>query len=163
MKIESVSISSLVFDPSNARKHDQKNLDAIKGSLVKFKQQKPIVIGADNVVLAGNGTLEVARSLGWTHIDAVRSELAGVQATAYAIADNRTSELATWDYTVLGETLHALREIDFDLSGIGFDTSYIDTLFPDTDPVTGAKEMTAEEFSEFDHACPRCGFEFDVK
>lgn len=39
MKIEKVKISTLIPDPSNARKHDQKNLDAIKGSLAKFGEQ----------------------------------------------------------------------------------------------------------------------------
>lgn len=72
MQIEEVAIASLAFDPSNARKHSVKNLDAIKGSLAKFGQQKPIVI-SNGVVVAGNGTLEAARSLGWESIRAVTS------------------------------------------------------------------------------------------
>ena len=166
MHTETVSISSLRLDPANARKHDEKNLAAIKGSLKAFGQQKPIVISADGTVIAGNGTLEAARALGWTDIAAVRSELDGSDRTAFALADNRTAELATWDDTVLGEALHSLRELDFDLSGIGFDTSYLDSLNapvtakPDPD---GAKELGADEFSDFAHQCPRCGFEFDPK
>ena len=50
MKLETMKLTELVSDPNNARKHDDKNLDAIKGSLTQFGQRKPIVIGAGNVV-----------------------------------------------------------------------------------------------------------------
>ena len=121
MKIEKILLSTLVNDPNNARKHDKKNLMAIKGSLAKFGQQKPIVIDHNNIVIAGNGTLQAAIELGWTEIDIVRSDLDGFNATAYALADNRTSELAEWDNDVLNATLDALKNVDFDLPAIGFD------------------------------------------
>src|SRR3954462_15830917 len=121
MKIEAVNISSLHLDPANARQHSQKNLDAIKGSLAKFGQQKPIVVGKDNVVIAGNGTLEAAKAIGLEIINIVRTELEGPEAIAFAIADNRTGELAEWDSSVLSKTLESLRVLDFDLGSIGFD------------------------------------------
>lgn len=124
--IESVKVGDLVLDPANARKHAPKNLEAIKGSLARFGQQKPIVVGKGNVVIAGNGTLEAARALGWATIEAVRTGLTGTEATAFALADNRTAELAEWDFDVLGPALHSLREIDFDLAGIGFDDSALE-------------------------------------
>ena len=55
MKTELVKIETLVFDPANARKHGEKNLAAIKSSLQRFGQQKPIVVDANGVVRAGNG------------------------------------------------------------------------------------------------------------
>jgi hypothetical protein len=112
MKIERIPISSLVGDPANVRKHNTKNLDAIKGSLAKFGQQKPIVVGANNVVIAGNGTLAAAVALGWNEIDVVRSQLLGPDATAFAIADNRTAELAEWDDELLRQQLASLAEYD---------------------------------------------------
>lgn len=121
MKIEKIAISILVNDPNNARKHDKKNIMSIKGSLVKFGLQKPLVVDHNNIVIAGNGTLQAALELGWTEIDIVRSSLEGFNATAYALADNRTSELAEWDNDVLNATLEALKNIDFDLPAIGFD------------------------------------------
>lgn len=119
--MEKLKIKDLICDPSNARSHSQKNLDAIKGSLAKFGQQKPIVISKDNVVLAGNGTLLSAKDLGWTEIGVIRSALAGAEAVAYAVADNRSGELASWDDDVLSRTLAALKEDNFDLDAIGFD------------------------------------------
>lgn len=121
MKIEKISIDKLLLDPANARKHGKKNLDSIKGSLAKFGQQKPIVVNAENVIVAGNGTLQAAKELGWKEINIVRTDLKGSDITAFGIADNRTSELAEWDDDVLKELLEGLRAEDFDLSAIGFD------------------------------------------
>lgn len=125
MQIETVSISSLIPDPSNVRLHPDKNLAAIKGSLAKFAQQKPIVVDKNNLVIAGNGTLEAAKLLGWNEIKIIRTELIGAQATAFAIADNRTSELAEWDRENLGAQLQALYEDGFGIEDIGFDLGEI--------------------------------------
>jgi hypothetical protein len=133
MRIEIISISSLVFDPANARKHSEKNLKAIKGSLSKFGQQKPIVIGKDNTVIAGNGTLEAAKALGWEKIKVVRTDLKGKDATAFAIADNRTGELAGWDFEVLGSALASLKADDFDIGEIGFDLDDWNLMAPQVD------------------------------
>lgn len=130
MNIESIEISKLSFDPANARKHSKKNLDAIKGSLKKFGQRKNIVIDANNVVVAGNGTLAAAIELGWTHIYADRTELTGPEAIAFALADNRTAELAEWDLEPLQKTLQGLKDIDFDLGSIGFDEDFMEAHTP---------------------------------
>lgn len=130
MEIKKVNIANLTDDPANVRKHSEKNLAAIKGSLKKFGQQKPIVVDKRGVVIAGNGTLAAARALGWSEIDVVKSDLEGSQATAYAIADNRTGELADWDAGPLAKTLEALQAIDFDLGEIGFDDADLEKLIP---------------------------------
>jgi ParB-like chromosome segregation protein Spo0J len=124
MKIIKSSIESLSNDPNNARKHDSKNIAALKGSLRKFGQQKPIVVNKAGVVIAGNGTLEAARQLKWETIDTVVTELDDFNATAYALADNRTAELASWDEMMLGSTLQALREDGFDIGEIGFSLDF---------------------------------------
>jgi ParB-like chromosome segregation protein Spo0J len=63
-----IAIADLSLDPNNARKHSQRNLDAIAASLKQFGQRKPIVVHR-GVVLAGNGTVEAAKTLGWTEIE----------------------------------------------------------------------------------------------
>jgi DNA modification methylase len=131
MKIEKIAIDKLLLDPANARKHGQKNLDSIKGSLAKFGQQKPIVVNADNVIVAGNGTMQAAKELGWKEINIVRTDLKGSDITAFGIADNRTSELAEWDDKVLQELLEGLKAEDFDLSAIGFDIDDMNEMIGD--------------------------------
>ncbi|MCA9316823.1 MAG: DNA modification methylase, partial [Planctomycetes bacterium] len=101
-------VSELVMDPDNARAHDERNLAAIRDSLSRFGQQKPIVVAPDGTVLAGNGTLAAARSLGWEQIACVTTTLTGAEARGYALADNRTAELATWDSIRLAAELQAL-------------------------------------------------------
>lgn len=121
MEYVKVAVGDLKHDPKNARKHDTKNLDSIKGSLTEFGQMKPIIATRDNVVIAGNGTLEAARALGWKEIDVKYTDLTPEKAKAYALADNRTSELASWDMDILRESLVDLSKIGFDLAHIGFD------------------------------------------
>jgi len=129
MQLENVPISSLTPDPANARKHSKRNLRAIVASLQRFGQQKPIVVDSRNIVRAGNGTLAAAKSLGWTNINIVRSDLMSGELAAYSIADNRTSELAAWDTDILAGFLS-----DTDLGNVGFTTSEIRRLLDDVSP-----------------------------
>lgn len=142
MKTERVPIGSVQFDPANVRRHGEKNLDAIKASLSRFGQQKPIVVDADGIVRAGNGTLMAAKALGWPEVTIVRTSLKGAEATAYAIADNRTAELAEWDDDALAQTLAALQIEDEELAkATGFDDADIDAMLaPD--------EVTEDEVPE---------------
>ncbi|MCE9635604.1 MAG: site-specific DNA-methyltransferase [Planctomycetes bacterium] len=102
-------MASLREDPQNARKHDKRNLAAIAASLSEFGQRKPVVALADGTVIAGNGTLAAAKSLGWTEI-AVATFEDEAKAKAYAIADNRAGELASWDDDLLAQTLSGIDE-----------------------------------------------------
>lgn len=124
MDVETVLIDSLELDPNNARKHSKKNLDAIAGSLKEFGQRKPIVVWRDRVV-AGNGTLVAARSLGWREIAVARCPDVWdeVRVKAFALADNRSAELAEWDEQVLTAQLQELELAEFDVEAIGFETS----------------------------------------
>jgi site-specific DNA-methyltransferase (adenine-specific) len=123
VKVESVAVDVLSFDAQNARKHSDKNLGAIQGSLEQFGQRKPIVVTAENVVVAGNGTLQAALNLGWKKIDVVRVpvEWSADQVKAFALADNRTSELAEWNPEVLSAQLLELSEGGMDVEALGFD------------------------------------------
>lgn len=123
MRIETVPISALQKDPENARKHSKKNIDAIAGSLKKFGQRRPLVVW-QQFVIAGNGTLEAAQQIGWTEIEITRvpEDWTHEEARAYAIADNRTSELAEWDDFLLSNQLVELDSVGFDIGEIGFDS-----------------------------------------
>ena len=156
---ERVAISSLKFDKRNARKHDAKNIKAIKDSLVKFGQQKPIVVMEDGTVIAGNGTLAAAKELGWETIDVHWTALKADEAIAYGLVDNRSAELAEWDDANLKELLGELDQGGWDLAGLGWDDIDLKSLEPKE--IEGSKELDEDEFSEFAHQCPKCGFEFD--
>jgi len=129
MNVHTVDITSIRIDPQNVRMHDDTNLQALKRSLGRFGQQKPIVVDGNGIVIAGNGTLIAARSLGWKQIDIVTTDLQGEEAAAYAIADNHIAELATWDEEALATALESLRDnSEIDHLATGFDDEQINEL-----------------------------------
>lgn len=142
-----VPIADLVEDPANARRHDERNLDAIRASLSRWGQRFPLVVQKQGrVVRAGNGRLRAARELGWTHIAAVFVDESDVEATAFAIADNRTSELAAWDEDALARLLSSL---DGELAtATGFSDEEIAALLAESSDDAGAedKPTLAERF-----------------
>jgi DNA modification methylase len=128
VKVETALVESLKLDPKNARTHNGRNLDAIKRSLERFGLQKPIVVDGDGVVVAGNGTLEAARALGWTEIQVHRTPLKGAEAKAYALADNQTAILAEWDDHLLAEALADLKTQNVDVLATGFTEQEVERL-----------------------------------
>lgn len=126
LKLRRVAVADLILDPANVRAHNERNLKAIEASLARFGQQKPIVIDRHRVVVAGNGTVLAARALGWSEVEAVATDLEGDEARAYAIADNRLSDLSDFDPIKLGAAVE--RMTDDLIAAIGFDSVELDEL-----------------------------------
>jgi DNA modification methylase len=141
MEVLDKIIDQLVFDPINARKHPVKNIEAIKGSLTKFGQQKPIVINSKGIVIAGNGTLMAAKALGWKTIKAVVSELDDLNQMAFSLADNHTSDLSEFDTELLIQQLAQLELNDFDIDSIGFEDFEIPDLKSGNDGLTDPDDV----------------------
>jgi ParB-like nuclease domain len=157
-----VPVADLVPDPANARRHPQRNLDGIAASLRVYGQRKPVVVNRrTGAVEAGSGTLEAARALGWTHLAAVYVDDDPATAAGFAIADNRTAELAEWDAAALDRLL---RE-----ASTGNDEQ-LDSMFAEL-----AREEVPppaappDEFGEYgedistEHRCPKCGYVWSGK
>lgn len=157
MKIETVNVNSLTMDPENARKHSRKNIDAIAGSLESFGQRRPLVVW-DGIVIAGNGTLEAAKALGWEKVEITRvpPDWTHDQARAYALADNRTAELAEWDVEILSNQLVELDSVGYEISDWGFEA-----LTPPTDPEPPADFDSFGDDIETAYQCPKCGYEWN--
>jgi site-specific DNA-methyltransferase (adenine-specific) len=147
MKIQTLQIKDLTPDPNNARQHDDKNLKAIQGSLKEFGQRKPIVITEDGVIVAGNGTVEAAKRLGWLEIQAVTvpGEWTPNQIKAFALADNRTAELATWNMEVLDEQLWELEQEELDVTVLGFESRVVAEV---EDPFTLLKDEPRKDATQ---------------
>ena len=106
--VELVPIDSVLLDPENARVHDARNLEAIKRSLQEFGQRTPIVVDGRGVILKGNGTLQAAKELGWSQIAITRTALTGVDAAAYSLIDNRSSDMSKFDFARVASLLQTL-------------------------------------------------------
>lgn len=122
------SIGEFFADPNNVRVHEDTDIHALKSSLAKFGQQKPIVALKSGKVIAGNGTLEAAKQLGWKSIAAVTFENEEL-ASAYAIADNRTAELSRWNDSALAAALDSIKSVSDEVfSATGFTEEQLNVL-----------------------------------
>ena len=113
-------LDELHEDPNNVREHNERSIAEITNSLARFGQQKPVVVDATGMLVAGNGTLRAALGLGWTHLATLTTDQVGAAARAYALADNRVAEHATWLYEGLAAALKLLQEAGEPIEGLGW-------------------------------------------
>ncbi len=133
--------SGLKLDETNARKHSERNKEAIRSSVEQFGAGRSILADADGIVRAGNGTFEawietggkvrVIESDGTELIAVKRTDLKGDRATAYAIADNRATDMSEFDDSILVEQLQIVGE-EFDMSSL-FNEDEIQSLIDEDD------------------------------
>lgn len=111
-----VPVADLVLDPRNARDHDERSVSAIAASLREFGIRKPVIVRRDTrVVIAGNGSIQAAKLNGWTHYPVILVDDDDRTATKFAIADNRTAELSTWNQDQLAALLNEVEADDDEL------------------------------------------------
>lgn len=123
-----VPISKLKSDPKNARVHPDRNVSAIRESLERFGQRRPLVVNSiTGIVEAGNGVLEAAKELGWDEIAVLYVDDDPATATGYALADNRTQETSFFDQDILQDLIGQLEQADPDLI-IGWSPTELDEI-----------------------------------
>jgi ParB-like chromosome segregation protein Spo0J len=129
-KIEYLAPEDLIPHTGNARKHPQKQIRQIAKSIKAFGFNSPLLINAENRLLAGHGRLEAAKSLGLASVPCLRLDhLTDAEQRAYILADNRTAEGASWDEVLLAEELTLIfqtPDLGFDLEAIGFTIAEVD-------------------------------------
>jgi ParB-like chromosome segregation protein Spo0J len=125
-----VKTEQLKTHPRNPRRG---NVPAIADSLTHHGQYRPIVVQkSTNFILAGNHTFEAAKSLGWDTVACTLLDVDNQTAERILIADNRTSDLASYDNNALSALLHSLPDLD----GTGFgqlDLDKLDGVFDEVD------------------------------
>ncbi|KZL02645.1 site-specific DNA-methyltransferase [Pseudovibrio sp. Ad26] len=121
MQVEMMSIATLVPYARNARTHPDWQITQIASSIAEFGFTNPILVGAENDIIAGHGRLLAAQRLELEQVPVIRlAHLSEVQQRALIIADNRIAENAGWDEALLREELAALSDDSFDLDVLGF-------------------------------------------
>jgi ParB-like chromosome segregation protein Spo0J len=170
-RIETWPLERLIPYERNARTHSAEQVAQIAASIQEFGFTNPILVDADNGILAGHGRLAAAMDLGMAEVPViVLDHLTPNQRRAYILTDNKLALNAGWDMELLQQEVIALSLADFDLSLLGFDEEQITGLLdpeainkeePALKNHEGAKEYGEEEFSDFEHKCPRCNFEFN--
>ena len=128
-KVTLQPIDALKLDPKNPRRHEPSQIKKIARSIKEFGFNVPILVDAEQQVIAGHGRLLASRVLGLTQVPTIQLEhLSPAKRRAFVIADNRLTEIAGWDERILAENLQELSslDLDFDLETIGFETAEID-------------------------------------
>ena len=133
MEVKEWPIDKVKPYENNPRNNDEA-VEATANSIEEFGWQQPIVVDKDGVIIAGHTRLKAAKKLKLKQVPVTVAEnLTDEQVKAYRLADNKTGELAGWDFDLLNSELEDLTSID--MSDFGFDTDDIDidNLFEDSE------------------------------
>ena len=123
MNIVEKNIKELKEYENNPRNNDGA-VEAVAESIRQFGFKVPIIIDKDGVIVAGHTRKKAAEMLGLKKVPCiVADDLTPEQIKAFRLADNKTAELAEWDFSKLETELAELDNIEFDMSAFGFDLS----------------------------------------
>ena len=136
-KIQFVKTSDLIPYAKNTRTHSPEQVSQIAGSIREFGFTNPVLVDAENGIIAGHGRVMAAGKLGIEEVPCLRiTHLSELQKRAYIIADNRLALDAGWDAEMLKIELSDLKEEDFNIDLIGFTDDELAELFAD-EPTAG--------------------------
>jgi DNA modification methylase len=120
-QLEHLPTAALIPYARNARTHSEQQVSQIANSITEFGFTNPILIDADNGIIAGHGRVMAASKLGLKTVPCLRlSHLTEAQKRAYILVDNQLALNAGWDEELLSLELLDLKDMDFNLDLIGF-------------------------------------------
>ncbi len=145
IQVERWDIGRLIPRITNPRTHTPEQVAQVAASMREFGWTNPILVGADNDVLAGHARLLAARQLGLPEVPVIQlGHLSEAQRRALVIADNQLAITgAGWDEETLRLELAALSEESFDLSLVGFDDDELARLLAEQDSAEGLTDEDA--------------------
>lgn len=152
MNIIEMEIEKVIPYENNPRKNDEA-VDKVALSISAFGFKVPIVLDANNVVVTGHTRLKAAKKLGIKTVPVIKADdLTDEQIKAFRLADNKVTELATWDFDKLEQELKQLdsMELDFEMSDFGFDDILEDEEPNDVEHSTLTDKFIVPPFSILD-------------
>lgn len=150
MNIVEMNVGDLVPYGNNPRKNDEA-VDKVALSISTFGFKVPIVIDKNNIIVTGHTRLKAAKKLGFKTVPCILADdLTEEQIKAFRLADNKTGELADWDFDKLREEIDMIHDIDMNV--FGFMVDEIRKFEDDT-----KKENEGQENEIKKIFCPRCG------
>ncbi len=150
IQVRMCPIDTLVAYQNNARTHSAAQISQVAASIEEFGWTNPILVGADNVIIAGHARLAAANRLRMREVPViVLAHLTAAQQRALVIADNQLALGAGWDEEMLRVELKALEAEDFDLGLMGFgDDELAELLASDEDYDGHSDEDAVPEITE---------------
>lgn len=138
---------------NNPRKNDGA-VDVVEKSIKEFGFKVPIVVDSDNIIVCGHTRYKAAKKLGLKKVPCVvADDLTPEQIKAFRLADNKTAELASWDFGKLDEELAKIVDVDMTEFNFYLDNVNLDDMFEDDDAnhKNNKKKVII---------CPHCGSSF---
>ncbi len=145
IQIERWPIERLIPRVNNPRTHSRAQVASIAASMREWGWTNPILVGADDDIIAGHARLLAAEKLGMKEVPViVLSHLSPAQRRALVIADNQLAiEGAGWDEEMLRVELAILHEEDYNLELVGFDDVELQRLLEAQDNAPGLTDADA--------------------
>lgn len=141
MELKYINISEIKPYENNPRNNDEA-AQKVAESIKEFGFKVPIIVDKDNVIIAGHTRYKAAKSLGIESIPVIKAEdLTPEQVKAFRIMDNKSSELASWDYEALLKEMESLKLENYDIEFTGFELEEVESLFDEYNP----KEIQEDE------------------
>lgn len=155
-KITIMALTDITPYENNPRNNEEA-VKKVANSIKEFGFNQPIVVDKDNVIIVGHTRYLAAQELGLTEAPViVAGNLSDEQARAYRLADNKTGELAGWDFEKLALELEQIEDIN--MSDFGFiEGSDLDITDDDFLSDNQIKEKEPKKVT-----CPHCGQEFEL-
>jgi ParB family chromosome partitioning protein len=127
LQIQQVKLTMLKPWQDNPRDNDDA-VDAVARSIKSFGFNVPILCDRQFTIIAGHTRWKAAKKLDMDSVPVIVLDVDDVQRRAFAIADNRTAELAAWNYPRLQTILASLKCQRIDLTSLGYAQTQLDML-----------------------------------
>ena len=129
MQIEMVKTVDLIPYVNNSRTHSDEQVTQIASSIKEFGFTNPILTDGEGGIIAGHGRLMAAKKLGLDEVPTIVLDgLTEAQKKAYVIADNKLALNAGWDFEMLTNDILTLKEMEFDVSLLGFGEAELEAI-----------------------------------
>ena len=166
LTVETWAIERLTANHENYRQHPEPQLEHLRESLRSFGWYKNVVVTEAGMVLAGHGIIAAAKAEGHQTVPVHVFRGSEADARKLMVADNEASRLAEDDADQLSQLLESIRA-DGELLGTGHDDASLAALLEEVanaNPPTGHVPDEFKEYDpaamEFEHQCPKCGYEW---
>lgn len=159
MKIEEKRLEEIRPYKNNPRLNEAA-VDAVAASIKEFGFRVPVLLDKGGTIIAGHTRYKAAKLLGLERIPCIVIDgLTDEDVRQLRIVDNKTQELAKWDFALLADELEEIRGINMDAFGFA---AFDEEAEPKkvTSSLDEGEEVDLDEFDDehFAHVCPECGY-----
>lgn len=160
MEIKIVKVSDLIPYEKNPRKND-KAVEYVANSIKEFGFKVPIVIDTSNVIVAGHTRFKAAKLLHINEVPCiVADDLTEEQVKAFRLADNKVSEQAKWDVSLLDIEIEGIGEID--MSNFGFEIKDIIEVETEEEEKENERMRTDNSYNLMDFDADSCEGKYQI-